>query len=145
MGNPNSVKFSTVKPNIPIAFGLDSDPAQFSYGLNERSIEGLSIGGPCINSGSGSRVSKKDFVRSEQALSILKIFVVRVVECCWCCRIHVNCNRRVNIFGTHFLQLGRVLPVQGWIDRVGPAEIVYPVGKFTAVGKSQCVGACTEQ
>lgn len=123
----NLVKCSTVKTDIPVPPGLDPDPTQFSKGLDKTRIKGFRVQGPRVDCAFGSCVREENLVRGEQSLPLLQILKIGIVEGFGRGGVHVDGYPGVHISRAHVLELGRVLPVQGRVDRVGAVEIVDPV------------------
>ncbi|KAL6993831.1 hypothetical protein U1Q18_011944 [Sarracenia purpurea var. burkii] len=90
-----------VVTDVPPGSGLDSDPAQFDHGCGEGPLESKLISRPVIDNGPGARVRKEDLVRCEEALALLEVLEVDVVEGVGSVWVHVYGYPGVHIPWAH--------------------------------------------
>lgn len=103
--NSQLIKCSTVPTNVAMLPCLYSHSSQLGNGTDEGFLEGLRVGGPRIYGGSGPGVREQNLVRGEQALALLQILVVHVVEFVGRVWVHVDGYPRVHPLGAHLSKL----------------------------------------
>lgn len=135
------LKHRTIGTDFAISCSLDSNTTQFGHSSNEVSVENVSIRSKGINGVPGPLVGEEDLVRGEEALSLLEVLVINIVESSGSGWVHVDGNPLVHVPWAHLLQLGCVLPVQCWVHWSLAIEVVYSIGELAAVGESK--GVCT--
>lgn len=134
-----NLKHRTIGTNFPISCSLNSNATQFGHSSHKVGVENVGTGSKGINGVPRPWVREEDLVRGEEALSLLKVLVINIVEFTRSCWVHVDGNPRIHVSWAHLLQLGYVLLVQCWVHW----GAVYSTGELAAVGESK--GVCTCQ
>lgn len=134
-----NLKHRTIGTNFPISRSLNSNTTQFGHSSHKVGVENVATRSEGINCVSGPWVREEDLVRGKEALSLLKVLVINVVEFTRSGWVHVDGNPRIHVPWAHLLQLGYVLLVQCWVHW----GAVYSTGELAAVGESK--GVCTCQ
>lgn len=145
MLNPHKlliIKHGTIPTNVAILGILDSHSTQLGNSSDEIFLENVGAGSEGINGRLGPWVRKEDLIGGKEALALLKILVVHVVECARSGGVHVDGDPRVHVLGAHGLEGLCVFLVESGVHGVFMAVIVHSIGELVAVGESKGVSSC---
>lgn len=119
--------------------GLDPDPTHLCDRGDEGLLECRVVRCEQVDRGPRSRICEQRLVRDEEALSLLEVLEVDVVERLRRCGVHVDGDSGVHVDRAHLPQLQRVAEVQVRVDPACWAEVVDPLGEFAAVRETNRV------
>lgn len=84
------VDSGTINPNLTLIPSLNPHPSQLSDGGNKSVVESVLTGGKEVDGGLGPCVGEEDLVGGEEALALLEVLEVLIVEGLGSDRVHVD-------------------------------------------------------